>query len=393
MLLFSALVAAMTCFTSHASFSSSGDPWLLTPGPITTSLTVKKAMLHDYGSRDSYFLRINRDVLNRLLAIANGIETHVAVPLQGSGTFIVEAMLHTLISERDCVLILSNGAYGQRMAKICEKIGVRYQTMAFPEDTPIQTDLLRAYLSDHPEISHVAAVYCETSTGMLNPIQEIARVVAEEKRKLLIDAMSAFGALPLDSKLTPFDAVALSSNKCLQGLPGCGFCIIRKSSMEQTKGNAKSLSLDLYDQWERMERTGQWRFTPPVQIIVALHAALEELQTEGGVTAREKRYRENSETVLQGMKQLGLKLYLSEEHQAPIIMTFLKPNHPNFDFTLFYNRLKEKGFVIYPGKLTTVESFRIGCIGDIHQHQLKCAVHAIEELFRELNINLNEELV
>ncbi len=393
MSLFIALTAAMLTFTSNVySLSSSGDPWLLTPGPITTSLTVKKSMLHDYGSRDSDFIRINRDILNRLLAIINGVETHVAVPLQGSGTFVVEAMLHTLVSDRDCLLILSNGTYGRRMAKICDKTSIRYLTIDFPEDTPVSTDLLLSCLSDHPEITHVAVVYCETTTGMLNPIQEIAQVVAAKKRKLLIDAISAFGALPLDSKTTPFDAVAVSSNKCLQGVPGCGFCLVRKNSLQQAKGNTKSLSLDLYDQWETMEKTGQWRFTPPIQVIFALHKALEELEKEGGIAAREKRYRENFEVLLQGMKRLGFKLYLSEKNQTPIIATFLTPNHSNFDFNIFYNRLKEKGFIIYPGKLTVVDSFRIGCIGDIHPDQLKGALSAIEEVLHELNIN-KEELV
>lgn len=392
MFLFIFLAATLITFTTNIhSLSPSGDPWLLTPGPITTSLTVKEAMLHDYGSRDTNFMRINRAVLNHLLALVNGTKTHVAVPLQGPGTFILEAMVQTLVSDQDYVLILSNGAYGRRMAKICDKIARRYLMIEIPENEPVHIDLLRSCLSDHPEITHVSVVYCETTTGILNPIQEIAQLVAQAKRKLLIDAISAFGALPLDTKTIPFDAAAVSSNKCLQGVPGCGFCIVKKSSLEQAKGNAKTLALDLYDQWDIMEKTGQWRFTPPIQVIVALHKALEELEKEGGITAREKRYRENLAVLLEGMNRLGFQLYLSEQYQAPIIATFLTPNHPNFDFTTFYNRLKEKGFVIYPGKLTNVDTFRIGCIGDLHQEQLKNAIAAIEEICNEFFITNNKE--
>ena len=262
--------------------ASNGDKLLLTPGPLTTSLEVKEAMLHDYGSRDPDFIQMNRSVLQQLLTLVNGNQTHVVVPLQGCGTFIVEAMLRTFVPKEGTVLILANGVYGRRMADICRAIPRPYVVLEWAENAPIDPVLLAQALKEHPEYSHVAMVYCETTTGLLNPLETIAKVVAEANRKLLIDAMSAFGALPLDAVSVAFDAVVASSNKCLQGVPGIGFCIARKEALAASSGQAQSLSFDLFAQWKEMERSGQWRFTPPTHALLALHQALKELDIEGG---------------------------------------------------------------------------------------------------------------
>ena len=266
--------------------SPSGDPWLLTPGPLTTSPEVKEAARHDYGSRDRRFIDINRRVRERLVAIAGGQGTHVCVPLQGSGTFVVEAMFGTFVPPDGKALILANGAYGQRMAKICEVAGRRFALLETPEDTPVDPRSVDRALANDAHVTHVAVVHCETTSGVVNPVEAIARVCAEHSRGLLVDAMSAFGALPLDARTTPFEAAVAASGKCLESTPGLGFCIARHEALERARGNAHALSLDLHDQFVAMEKNGQWRFTPPVQTILSLDRALEEFEAEGGVAAR-----------------------------------------------------------------------------------------------------------
>ncbi|MDH5750339.1 MAG: 2-aminoethylphosphonate--pyruvate transaminase, partial [Rhodospirillales bacterium] len=341
------------------------DPYLLTPGPLTTSTRTKEAMLHDWGSRDTSFIETNASMRRRLVTIAGGEGSHVCVPVQGSGTFAVEATLGTLIPRDGKALVLINGAYGQRMVKILGYMGRAHAILETPEDTPPDPAALDGMLKADPEITHVAAVHCETTSGILNPIGEIAKITAEHGKSLIIDAMSAFGAIPLDAASVPFDAVMASSNKCLEGVPGMGFSIIRKSVLEAAKGNAHSLSLDLYDQWVSMEKTNQWRFTPPTHVIAAFSAALDQFEEEGGVAGRNKRYANNCRILVEGMRKLGFKTLLGDNLQAPIIVTFHIPADPNFHFETFYGRLRDRGYVIYPGKLTVADSFRIGCIGHL----------------------------
>ena len=366
--------------------SPSGDPWLLTPGPLTTSPEVKEAARHDYGSRDRRFVDINRRVRDRLVAIAGGQGTHVCVPLQGSGTFVVEAMLGTFVPRDGKVLILVNGAYGQRMAKICDVAGRRFAVLEAAEDAPVDPSALDRALAGDPETTHVAVVHCETTTGIVNPVEALAGICAEHARGLLVDAMSAFGALPLDARSTPFDALVAASGKCLESTPGLGFCIARHEALERTGGNAHALSLDLRDQYVAMEKNGQWRFTPPVQAILSLHRALEELEAEGGVAARGERYRTNLQVLVDGMRRLGFETLLPEAVQAPIIVTFRMPADPRFEFEDFYERMRRCGYVIYPGKLTTAPSFRIGCIGRLGSSEMRGAVAAVGEILEEMEV-------
>ena len=362
------------------------DPWLLTPGPLTTSATVKAAMLHDWGSRDHEFIAINRRVRKTLAAMAGGLGSHVAVPLQGSGTFAVEAMLGTFVPAAGKLLILINGAYGRRMAKICDYYRRSYSVLEWPEDRAVEVGAVERALAADPSISDVAAVHCETTSGVLNPIAEIAQVVARAGRRLVIDSMSAFGALAVDAREIPFDALAASSNKCLEGVPGMGFVICRQSALEACKGNAPSLSLDLHDQWQALEKTGQWRFTPPVHCIVAFDQALQEHAAEGGVAGRGARYRNNCRILVEGMRKLGFETLLPDRLQAPIIVTFHMPADPGFVFETFYDKLRERGYVIYPGKLTVADSFRIGCIGRLGEAEMNGALQAVREVMREMGV-------
>ncbi|WP_428664403.1 2-aminoethylphosphonate--pyruvate transaminase [Reyranella sp.] len=367
--------------------SETGDPLLLTPGPLTTSASVKQAMVHDWGSRDAGFVAINRMVLEKIVELAGGEGTHVTVPVQGSGTFAVEAMITTFVPKSGKLLVLINGAYGQRARKIAEIAGRAVVVHETPEDRPPDIAALDALLSADPDITHVFAVHCETTSGILNPIEDVARLAAGHGRRLLVDSMSAFGALEIDARKVQYDALAASSNKCLEGVPGLGFVVCRKTALAECKGNATTLVLDLFDQAEGFAKTGQYRFTPPIHVIVALGKAIEEHAAEGGVAGRGRRYRENAKVLIDGMRALGFRTLLGEKLQAPIIVTFHMPSDPKFVFQRFYDGLKDRGYVIYPGKLTVADSFRMGCIGRLYPKDMRGALAAVRDVLEEMRVN------
>jgi 2-aminoethylphosphonate-pyruvate transaminase len=362
------------------------DPWLLTPGPLTTSDGVKRAMLRDWGSRDPAFIAMTARVRERLTALAGGTGTHVCVPLQGSGTFVVEAGLGTLIPKGGKALVLVNGAYGARIAKILTVLGRPHEVYETPEDTPPDPAEVARRLAADPAMTHVILVHCETTSGILNPLDAIAAVTAKAGRSLIVDAMSAFGALPLDLGTTKIDAVLASANKCLEGVPGIGFAIVERAALENAAGNAPSLSLDLHDQWRGFEANGQWRFTPPTHVLAALDEALNEHAGEGGVTGRGGRYARNCEVLTEGLRALGLSLYLPDDLQAPIIVTVHAPADPAFDFTAFYDIVAAQGYLIYPGKLTKAATFRVGCIGRLGEAEMRGALAAIAKALDKLGV-------
>ena len=363
------------------------DPLLLTPGPLTTSAEVKQAMLHDWGSRDPSFIDATKNVREGLVEVSGGGDAFTAVPVQGSGTFAVEAMIGTFLPKGNKLLIVVNGAYGHRIANICDYMDRPYTVLETPEDTPPDIAAVSETLAANPDISHVVVVHCETTSGILNPIQEIAAAVAAAGRNFMIDAMSAFGAIPLDLSQIPCDAVAASSNKCFEGVPGLGFVLCRKMALEQTRANSHSLSLDLFDQWQAMEENGQWRFTPPTHVVVAFEAALAAHAREGGVEGRFARYRKNCDVLIEGMKTFGFEPLLPDNLQAPIIITFRMPSDPNFAFQDFYGHLKDKGFIIYPGKLTIADSFRMGCIGHLDADDMRGALAAVQQTLMDMGVN------
>jgi 2-aminoethylphosphonate-pyruvate transaminase len=368
--------------------SVTGDPLLLTPGPLTTSKSVKEVMVHDWGSRDATFIAINKAVLEGLPKVIHGEDDFVTVPMQGSGTFAVEAMLTNFVPRAGKALVLINGAYGLRAKKILDVAGRANVVHETAEDTPPDLSEIEQILARDPAISHVFAVHCETTSGIRNPIEAIAALVSRLGRRLLIDAMSAFGALPLDAREVAFDAVAASSNKCIQGVPGLGFVLARKAALDETKGNATTLVLDLHDQHQAISKTGQYRFTPPIHVIVAFHQALEEFFAEGGVAGRGERYAENARILIDGMGRLGFRTLLPAARQAPIIVTFHMPKDEAFVFQRFYDALKDRGYVIYPGKLTVADSFRIGCIGDLHANDMSAFVATVGEVLDEMGVGL-----
>jgi 2-aminoethylphosphonate-pyruvate transaminase len=364
------------------------DPILLTPGPLTTTLTTKAAMLRDWGSWDASFNAVTARVRERLTAIINGRETHVCVPMQGSGTFSVEGAVNTLVPRDGHVLVLINGAYGKRLARLTEMMGRRLSVFETADDVPTTAaDVARALDAD-ASITHVGLIHCETSTGILNPLAEIADVVARRGRSLIVDAMSSFGAIPIDAQKIPFDALIAASGKCIEGPPGMGFVFIRKAVLEQCAGRSSSLALDLYDQWTYMERTTQWRYTPPTHVVVALDAALEQYIAAGGQPARYRRYAANCETLISGMIEMGFKAFLDPRIQAPIIVTFHAPADAKYAFKPFYEEVRSRGFILYPGKLTQLETFRVGCIGAIGPEEMRQAVNAVRDSLRTLGISM-----
>jgi len=368
------------------------SPLLFTPGPLTTRLATRRAMLEDWGSREPAFIAMTAELRRRLLDLAGGHASHVAIPIQGSGTFIVEAAIGTLVKPDDVLLVLANGAYGERMIEIARRLGRKVEALRWPEDQAVDPAAVERALADRPALTQVALVHCETTSGLLNPLAAVAAVVARQRRAFMVDAMSSFGALPLDLRQTPVTAVLASSNKCLEGVPGIAFAAIEKNAIEFAKGVAPSLSLDLYDQWRGFEGNGQWRFTPPVQVVAALIEALRALDAEGGPAARLDRYQKNFRTLADGMARLGFRLFLDERVQAPIIATFRSPKDARFRFDDLYAALAARGFIIYPGKLTRTQSFRIGCIGALQADDLGRLVATIGEVMAERGLLVAPQL-
>jgi 2-aminoethylphosphonate-pyruvate transaminase len=354
---------------------------------LTTTLRTKLAMLKDWGSWDADFIAVTASVRRSLLAIIHGQDSHVVVPLQGSGTFSVEAAIATLVPHDGHVLVLDNGAYCKRAARITSLMGRRCTTMSFEEAQPVDAQALAQRLQEDASITHVVLIHCETGAGVLNPLQAVADVCERFDRGLIVDAMSSFAALEIDARTTRFDALIAASGKCLEGVPGMGFVFIRQAVLEGCAGRSQSLAMDLHDQYVYMEKTGQWRFTPPTHVVVALHEAIAQFEAEGGQSARLARYTRNYQTLVAGMATLGFKPFLDPAVQAPIIVTFHAPQHPAYEFKRFYDTAKHYGFLLYPGKLTQVETFRVGCIGAIGHVEMRQAVDAVAQTLRDMGIS------
>lgn len=355
---------------------------LLTPGPLSTSETVREAMLQDWCTWDKdYNEGIVTPIRKGLLAIAGLDEDeYTDVLLQGSGTYCVEAIIGAAVKPTDKLLILANGAYGKRMAQIAEYYHIDHVLVSLHETELVTGEVARKALEANPDITHLSMVHSETTTGLLNPIEEVAEVLKGRNITFIVDAMSSFGGVPIDMKKLDIDFLVSSANKCIQGVPGFGFIIAKKDKLIATKGNARSLSLDIYAQWETMEKGGgKWRFTSPTHVVHAFYQAMKELNEEGGIVARSERYKQNHRTLVDGMRALGFKTLLPDASQGPIITSFLYPT-ADFDFHSFYDQLKAKGFVIYPGKISDADTFRIGNIGDIFPDDMEALLQAIRSI-------------
>ncbi|MEK5430104.1 2-aminoethylphosphonate--pyruvate transaminase [Lysinibacillus sp. FSL R7-0073] len=354
------------------------DYKLLTPGPLTTTKTVKQEMLKDRCTWDDDYKNVTQVIRRQLLNLAQVDESNfTAVLMQGSGSFVVESVLTTAIGEDDKLLIITNGAYGERIVEMAKVLRLAHVVYSVPYNEQPSSLEVRDLLEKDASITHVAVVHCETTTGILNPIKEIGEVVHSFNKTFIVDAMSSFGGVPMDVSDLHIDFCISSANKCIQGVPGFGFVIAKTRVLEKCKGQARSVALDLYSQWEVMKKDGKWRFTSPTHVVAAFAKALEELVEEGGVNARYQRYADNNQLLRSRLSVLGFEAYISEELQSPIITTYLFP-HQEFSFEHFYLEMKKEGFVIYPGKLTDVDTFRIGNIGDIYEEDMQALCEVIE---------------
>jgi len=361
-------------------------PWLLTPGPLTTSRTVKLAMLADWGARDREFLEIVHDIRASLLKLANGGPEHDCILMQGSGTFAIEAALGSFCPPVETkTLVLANGIYGNRAGAILKRLRRRHLKVEKDGEVPISPEDVAKLLDADTAISHVWLVHCEPATGIVNPIHEVAAVVRDRGRLLMVDAMASFGALPLDMA-SGIDVMVSSSNKCLEGVPGFAYVLAKRDILMDAQGKCHSLALDLHEQWQGFEANGQFRFTPPTHALVAFNQALKEHERQGGVGVRGARYARNARALVKGMREMGFATLLGDGEASPIIQTFLAPRDANFDFERFYQGLKVRGFVIYPGGLSRRPSFRIGTMGQIEEQVIHNLLQAIREVLRDMDV-------
>lgn len=365
------------------------DKILFTPGPLTTSRTVKQAMLRDLGSRDFEFMQLVQNIRRQLLELGEvadrGYETII---IQGSGTFGIEAVLSSVTPPNGKWLIIINGAYGKRIQHIAGVLKIETVSLIFAEDHKPALQQIDEALAADRSITHVAVVHCETTTGIVNPVKEIGEIVYKFDRRYFVDAMSSFGAIPLNLAESKIDYLVSSANKCIEGVPGFSFVLARREALIETDGYARSVSLDLLAQLKGLESNGQFRFTPPTHALLAFAQALAELKIEGGVAGRAARYHQNYKTLVTEMRQIGFEEYLAPEDQGYIITSFRYPTHPNFDFNRFYESLNEKDFVIYPGKVSNADCFRVGNIGRIFESDVRSLLAAIRETLAEMKIEL-----
>ena len=358
---------------------------LLTPGPLTTTDTVKQVMLFDHCTWDDDYKQITQTIRRTLLALGHVSEPeYTAVLMQGSGTFGVESVLTSVIGREDKLLIAANGAYGLRMAEICRHAGIAYTLYEQDNHKRPQADVVAKYLAEDLAITHVSMVHGETTSGILNDVEAVGRVVKAAGKTFLVDAMSTFGGVDIPVAGWGIDFLVSSANKCIQGVPGFSFILANREKLEASAGQARSLALDLYDQWKTMNEDGKWRFTSPTHVVLAFAQALEELKEEGGVPARHARYDQNQRLLAENFRALGFVPYLDPAVQRPIITTFRYPAGARFTFQQMYEYIKARGYVLYPGKVMEAETFRVGNIGEIYPEDIAKLSAILADFLKEV---------
>ncbi len=361
-------------------------PYLLTPGPLTTTPAVKEAMLRDWGSWDADLRAVVGSIRSDLLDIADASQGFECVLLQGSGSYGVEAALGSFAPKNKKTLMLTNGAYGERAIKAMSYMNRDFISYETDELEAPSADEVAALLKANPDVGAVFLVQCETTSGIVNPVEDIAAVAQKAGCVVILDAMSSFGAMDLSMKRMGIDVLISSANKCIEGVPGFTYILARRDLLEASQGVSHSLSLDLYEQWAYMQKSGQFRYRPPTHILVAFAQALEQHKAEGGAPGRLARYKKTAKAMRDGMRRIGLSPLLGDNETGPIIQTFATPRDPNFDFTRFYEGLKQRGFIIYPGKLTKKPSFRVGNMGALDHDVMAMLVDATEATLKAMNV-------
>jgi 2-aminoethylphosphonate-pyruvate transaminase len=368
---------------------TSRDKVLFTPGPLTTSLSVKQAMLRDAGSWHFEFnakVEVIREKVLELAGVSRE-QGYECVLLQGSGTFGVESVFSTSVPHDGKVLVVSNGAYGERMIAMLKCLRIDYEVYRTGEDTPPDPEVVASTLAKDAAVTHVAVVHCETTTGILNPIDAIGRVVRDAGRSLIVDAMSSFGAMPIDFETAGIDFLITSANKCIEGVPGFSLVLGKRDALLANEAGTRCLSMDLAAQLRGFEKNGQFRYSPPTHALLAFEQALKELDLEGGVEGRASRYQRNHAVLLDGMRTMGFRSYLSADVQSYLIASFHFPRDPGFTFDAFYRNLSDRGMIIYPGKISQVDLFRIGSIGRIFESDVRALIGAIRGSLEDMKVS------
>ncbi|MDX1638973.1 MAG: 2-aminoethylphosphonate--pyruvate transaminase [Balneolaceae bacterium] len=350
---------------------------LLNPGPATTARSVKEALVvNDICPREEEFGTVLTDISEGLLKIGNGSEQYQACLFAASGTGAVEAMLTSALGADEKVLIITNGAYGIRMEKICDAFSRDFETICRFGEYP-QVDRLRQKLQEE-DFTHLAAVHHETSTGMMNPLEEISHLCREFGVKLIVDAMSSFGAYPIDLDRSGISYLAASSNKCIHGMPGLSFVIFHTDCVDEIEKNNGNFYFDMYRQWSYLKQKGQLRFTPPVQVCYSFREAIKDTLEET-VENRWQRYRQNWQVLYDGIRQLGFRFYLPMEQQSHILMAVALDGVLHRGFDHFHDYLYGKNITVYPGVIPETDTFRMAVIGDLYPRDLHYVVEQIEQ--------------
>ncbi|MGM9516569.1 2-aminoethylphosphonate aminotransferase [Roseateles sp. DB2] len=360
-------------------------PKLFTPGPLNTSDAVRAAAAVDMGSRTPESQVMIRRIQQQLARIVSLPPEVVVVPMQGSGTFAVESMLSSLLAEQDHVLVVENGAYSARMAEICRRYGIRHTVLSMSHEQGLDLARVEQALQRQEGITHIAATHFETALGVRNDIAGLSQLARRCGQKLLLDTISSFGALPLELAHESFAALALSANKCLHGLPGVAFVIVQQAALGRLQ-RPRTLALDLTEQHRELERSGQWRFTPPLQILRALDVALGEYFEQGAQPGRLARYEQCSTRLMAGMRRIGLELVLDPAHTAPLIYTVKPRAGLALDVAGMESFLAERGLVIYPTKHAHPNTFRVGVIGELHLGDIDALIDAIDAYLRQSSV-------
>ena len=366
---------------------SPANPLLLTPGPVSVSASTKEVMLQDRASGGEEFVRDLNLARDYMVSLVGGNGAYTAIPLPGSATYANEAVVATLVPEAGKLLIHTNGVYGDRLIEICNHTKKAHAVIRTQPFAPPTASQFESALQADPAITHVFVVHCETSTGVLNPLEEIAAICRKRSLGLLVDAVASFGAMPIDANLLGLQAITVSSNKCMQSVPGVGWAVVQKTALEGARGRCATLVLDLWDQAQHMDRTNAFRFTPPTQVLAAFAQACREHEAEGGVEARLARYRGNWRRLVDGMRQLGFTTVVPDEAASPIVATFHNPADPKFSFQALFEGMKHRGFIIFPGRLALADTFRIGCMGAVTEADIAEAIEAVADTMRELGID------
>lgn len=362
---------------------------VLTPGPTTTTYSVKYAQIvPDICPREWEITNLIRNIRSDLVSIAEGNDEYTAILFMGSGTAVIDSVINSVVPIGKKILIVNNGAYGERMVKIAQTYCIDFVELAFPWTETPDIDLIEKTLKNDPQISHLAMVHHETTTGLLNPLEEIAVIAQSFNIVLIVDAVSSFAGVPIDIKSRKIGYLASTSCKCLQGMAGISFVICNKNEVQKlSQSPPRSFYLDLFQQYKFLEEKNETRFTFSPQLLYSLDKAISEFKAEG-IEGRSNRYYKNWEVLTEGLQTLGFKLLLEKEKQSRLLTSIIEPNHVNYNFSDMHDLLYADGFTIYPGKINSLKTFRVANVGAINHFDIQAFLLTLEEAMEAMDLKI-----